>query len=364
MYFIRKYHTLDTFAIAAIIVMSSCSSIDDNLDDCFIDMEAEYELHLVTNEEAELARTLGERPGIAAALRNHLSSIFSDHGNDLSLAFYSTDSEASLRLQRTETMNGPTKNVRSLLDIMDYYHLSAANIQNNGVIALKNNDSFTQGRLVITSQASGQQDAIASQATGVYTGRHSFINMKEGKYTYRLPLYMANSAAALVLDPRTASFTSVSIFTTGFATSFSMADSTYHYDNSPLVRTESVAMPDTTRYIAFCGVSFPSREPSHFTRTNHFKAQGPSTRLCQDTDSPFLYEDCGEDLWQYECYVTMTDGSITKTTIYIHHPLRAGQLKILCGHIDDEGVVRIYDSNASVSVDLDWKSGAEFNPVI
>ena len=55
------------------MVSTSCSSIDDDLDDCFIDLKAEYELRLVTNENFELARTLSDRPGIADALRRLLT---------------------------------------------------------------------------------------------------------------------------------------------------------------------------------------------------------------------------------------------------------------------------------------------------
>ena len=82
------------------------------------------------------------------------------------------------------------------------------------------------------------------------------------------------------------------------------------------------------------------------------------TRSRVDIDEPvFLYDDCGEDIWYYDCYVTMATGSITRTTLGIRHPLRAGQLKILIGWIDDNGVIRLKDDEVSVSTNLDWQEG-------
>ena len=349
----RKIDALGTIAAAAAIVLSSCSSIDDNLDDCFIELQADYELHLLTNEQQELARTLGDRPGIAYALQSHLSTVFTDQGRDLDLAFYTTADQQRQRRQ-TETMgNAPTKRVDISLNIHDYHHLAVANAQGNGAITYDNNGAYRQARLALTPQSPNASEAIASQKTGIFTGRRSFIDMQYGTYPYRMPLYIANSVAALVLDPRTADFTDVKVYTTGFATSFSIADSTYHYDNSPLVRAESVAMPDTTRWIAYCGVSLPSREAAANSHTT-------DTRLVNLTDAPFSYDDSGEDLWQYECYVTRTDGTTTRTVLTIRHPLRAGQLKVIIGWIDAEGRVQTEEMEVGVSVDLNWNSGIEW----
>ena len=59
---------------------------------------------------------------------------------------------------------------------------------------------------------------------------------------------------------------------------------------------------------------------------------------------------------------TRAGGSITKTVLSFKKPLRAGQLKIVKGWIDDDGVVRTDDSTVGVSVTLDWESGGEYHP--
>ena len=346
----RKINALCTCSLLTMALLpTACSSIDDDLDDCYIDLQAEYELRLVTNENPELVRTLSDRPGIADALRQHLSGVFTDNGRDLNLSFYLNGSRS---YQRTEDMNNaPVKQVRMTLEIEDYEHLAIANVQNNGVVTLEGDNSLSQTSLSLNSQLStlnSGEAVVASQKSGIFTGRRSFPNMTWGVYSYHMPLYMANCAAAIVLDPRTCKYTDIKVFTTGFATSFSVADSTYHYDNTPLVRSESVAVPDTTRWIAFCGVSYPSKEPSAMAR---------ETRSRVDTDAPFNYDDSGKDIWQYETYVTLADGSVTKSTISIRHPLRAGQLKVLVGYIDDQGRIRLYDQEVGESVDLKWEKG-------
>ncbi len=356
----RKINALCTCSLLAMALLPvSCSTIDDDLDDCFIDLQAEYELRLVTNENLELARVLSDRPGIADALRQHLSGVFSDQGRDLNLSFYLNGTRSH---QQTESMNNAsTHRVNMTLEIEDYELLAIANVQNNGVVTLEGDNSLQTSNL--KSQTSNQE--IASQSTGIFTGRRSFPNMTWGVYPYHMPLYMANCAAAIVLDPRTAKFTDVKIFTKGFATSFNVADSTYQYDYSPLVRAERVAMPDTTRWLAYCAVSYPSKEPNALSRETNsqlstLNSQQSSTRSRQDTDQPFSYADSGQDLWQYECYVTLSDATITKTTLTIRHPLRGGQLKVFKGWIDNEGRVQTEDQEVGVSVDLNWKPGIEW----
>ncbi len=357
----RKINALCTCSLLTMALLpTACSSIDDDLDDCYIDMQAEYELRLVTNENLELARTLSDRPGIADALRQHLSGVFTDNGRDLNLSFYLDGTRSH---QQTEDMNNaPVKQVHMILPIEDYEHLAIANVQNNGVVTLEGDNTLQTSNL--KSQTSNQE--IASQSTGIFTGRRSFPNMTWGVYAYHMPLYMANCAAGIVLDPRTANFTKVEIFTTGFATSYSVADSTYSYDNSPLVRAESVAMPDTTRWLAFSAVSYPSKEPASLARQYSSPSGetegglGSSTRSRVDTDQPFDYSDSGKTIWEYDCRVTMADGSVTRTQIGIHHPLRNGQLKIIVGYIDDQGKIRLYDQELGGSVDLKWENGYEF----
>jgi hypothetical protein len=56
------------------------------------------------------------------------------------------------------------------------------------------------------------------------------------------------------------------------------------------------------------------------------------------------------------------DDSVTETVLDITEPLKAGDLKIIKGSLDDEGAVRPYDSTVGVSVTLDWNKGGTYDP--
>ena len=67
--------------------------------------------------------------------------------------------------------------------------------------------------------------------------------------------------------------------------------------------------------------------------------------------------DAEKAIWRWEVYVTTADGKITKTTLGIHKPLRAGQLKILKVKLHDTGIVTVEDPTVAVGVELDWNPG-------
>ena len=88
--------------------------------------------------------------------------------------------------------------------------------------------------------------------------------------------------------------------------------------------------------LCFCSVNFPSRDATRAAET-------PS-------------------LWQFKVYLTKTDGTVTETVLDISEPLKAGDLGIIKGELDDDGSVRPYDSRVGVSVTLNWNEGGSYNP--
>lgn len=335
--------------------LTSCAVIDDDLDDCEVDFQASYRLHLVSNEQHELNRVLGDSlSGIANDLREHLKDVFSDYGRDFGLTgFYAMPDYAFTLPGQSPLpteMNAVERSFEISMPVHDYMHLATVNLRGNGPVALAQEQSYRDCSLTLSSAATAAApDTVSSQKTGLFSGRLQLTGVKYGPMNYHMDLYMVNSAAALVLDPRTAKYTSVSVFTKGFADSYTVSDSTYHFDHPTVTRAERVSL-NNTNWLAFCGVSMPSPESD-------------ATRLMTLADAPFFtYEDCGKDLWQYESFVTMQDGKVTHTILTVRHPLRAGQLKIIKGFIDDQGVVRVYDANVGTTVDLDWKPGTTFEP--
>ena len=59
-------------------------------------------------------------------------------------------------------------------------------------------------------------------------------------------------------------------------------------------------------------------------------------------------------------YVKKQDGSITETILDIDEPLKAGELKIIKGELDENGAVRPYNSTVGVSVTLNWNNAGDY----
>ena len=403
---------------------TACSVIDEDTDDCRAEYDATYELHLITNEEHEIQRVLGEgadtdivealRTDIAEALREHLKNFFSYSGRDLDLSFYDLKGFLPRAEQEQLQMDGqPVKHVYLSLPVGEYRHNMTANIADYGAAEKKNFDlSWYEARVALPLD--GPEPAFdgaftpsfgfpweegidrdlpadyippvstPSMKTGMFAGRRNLISPTYGsykeynepnvreQYTFTQPLFITNSAAALILDPRTAQFSDVKIFTTGFATDFNVADSAFIFDNFPLIIADQVQLHNTN-WMLFCATSFPSREPAGNKAAAQTRAIDTSVYPDQppyrvDTDEPFLYGDCGLNIWRYECYVKLVDKdgreSVTRTLINIRHPLRAGQLKIIKAYIDNEGIIRLNENEVGVSVDLKWQKGYVFNPII
>ena len=342
-----------SLVMATSFAFVSCSQLDDDNSDCEVDFQGSYRMSLITNEELEIKRVLGDSlNGIAVDLREHLKDVFIDYGRDISLAFYALpDSVATqpLRGSLPTEMNAIQRSFEVFMPIHDYMHTVAANLQGNGPVSLENTASCHGARLSVNLNEI-KDNNVTSHKTGIFTGRKLLTGMTFGPQQYDFDLFMVNCADAIVLDPRTANFTKVEVFTHGFANSFSVCDSVFNYDYDTVVRSERVDLHNTN-WLCFCSVNLPSKEPASYTR------------LRNEVDEPFFrYDDSGEDIWFYDCRVTMANGTITRTQLSIRHPLRAGQLKILVGYIDDQGVVHINDTEVGSSVDLDWEPSYIFIP--
>jgi hypothetical protein len=74
-----------------------------------------------------------------------------------------------------------------------------------------------------------------------------------------------------------------------------------------------------------------------------------------ETVEPFTTECAAEALWGWIIYVTLSDGTITRSTLALRSPLRAGQLKILRARVIKGGGVNTEDPLVGVSVTLDWQ---------
>ncbi|MBQ6966218.1 MAG: hypothetical protein IJP82_11135 [Bacteroidaceae bacterium] len=343
------------------VLMTGCSAIDDDLSDCGNEHQLDYELQLVTNMNTELQTELTTQTEVAIAnsLRLHLNDIFTDFAHDVDLSFYDTEGD-SLRLQHDEHIMDANQASYTLhLPMRKYMHLAVANVVDNPIVALVNDERCHTSLLRQTGNGgtTSHRDTISSHTTGIFTARQPMDVLEGVNQTFNVHLYMANCAAVLVLDPRGQNIDGVRVFSTGFATAFNIADSTYIYsENPPIVRTETITL-DESALQAFCSVNFPSRV--HYNNNNEAKED---TRSIIQTEEPSIVPIGEEPFWSFEVYIRAADGTITQTCLGIKEPLQGGQLKVFKCWVDEQGAARTDDQEVAVSVKLNWKEGSEFNP--
>lgn len=320
--------------LSACWLMAGCSVIDDDLSDCNQGEEykIDYELRLITNMTTELETQLTTitEMGVAESLREHLKDIFSDFAHDIDLSFYDTEGDMTRLHHKRDIIDANQTSYTLTLPMQEYMHLAVANIAENHVVGLSNDENCQTSMLQQTDDS-----PIASHTTGLFTARLPMEVLSGVSQTFNVKLYMANSAVALVLDTKGHAYSEMKVYATGFAKEFMIEDSTYVFpEKEVLVRADKVETGNDL--LCFCSVNFPSHNPDEV-----------------GADEP---------LWQLRVYVTMPDGNITETIIDVKEQLKAGELKIIKGELDDEGAVRPYDSTVGVSVTLDWNEGGTYDP--
>ena len=70
--------------------------------------------------------------------------------------------------------------------------------------------------------------------------------------------------------------------------------------------------------------------------------------------------DDSERVWRKVAYVTMPDGSITRTVINVRTPLQASKAYIIYGIMAPDGSIHSYNVEVGTSVTLNWKEGLIF----
>lgn len=339
----RRYSFINVgILLSAFWLTVGCSTIDDDLSDCGNTFELNYQLRLVTNMTTELKTQLSTMTelSVANALTEHLKDIFTDFAHDVDLSFYDTEGTLN-RLQHDQHIMDANQSSYTLtLPMRKYMHLAIANIADNKVVDLTDDEYSSSSTLQqVKGKITDGIELLSSHTTGLFTARQPMEVLSGVDQTFNVHLYMANSAVALVLDTKEHIFNDIKVYSTGFANSFYVRDSTYIFtDNPPLVIAERVATD--SKLLCFCSVNFPSRD------------EIPASARTRAEENPTL--------WQFKVYLTKTDGSVTETILNIDEPLKAGDLKIIKGELDDDGAVRPYNSTVGVSVTLDWNSAGEY----
>ena len=351
--------TIHLSLITSSLLLFSCSMIDEDRSDCEEDgtppAEVDYDLQLVTNMTTEIQTLLSAETTfkLAESLRTFLSEIFTDYAHDVDLSFYDTVDD-SVRLQHDRHIMDANQASYTLnLPMHEYMHLAVANIVENNLVGMANDEYCHPSRLHQV-----QRDTIDSHDTGIFTARLPMDVLEGVNQSFNVHLYMANCAACLVINPMGHDVSGVKVYSTGFATGFNICDSAFVFpEQSPIVRTTLLNRQEDGGEVGFCSVTFPSREPSSGGGSRS------TTRTVIETEEPFIAQPGQESLWEFRVYVPQPGGSVTETILRIREPLRAGQLKIIKVRMRGNGAVDPESpEEVGTSVTLDWKPGSELNP--
>lgn len=315
--------------------------VDEDLSECASDVVFTYEMHLITNEEIEYDEVLWRDSDKHArlALKDHLKGVFTDYGEDLDLSFYGV-SEFNIFSHKEFFMDGSERSFSFTLEDRAFLHLAVANVAENGISNIEDGSFGNGARLT-----GGSGETVGAQKTGLFTGRAS-PDIREGK-SFKVKLFMANCAAAVVLDTSGSNLKELELFAAGFADSFNISDSTYSFSSPRVIRADKLVVQESGQ-LCFASVGFPSKDTQ-------------PTRTVVQTADPFESPEAEETLWQVRSYATLSDGTVTKTSWDLKRPLRAGQLKILKARMGSDGVMRPYDATVGVSVTLDWNEGLDID---
>lgn len=335
------------FLVFGAATLTGCSRlIDEDLSDCAPEFDVDYELMLVTNLQTELETVLDVQTDIAVsgALKEHLDDVFTDFAHDVDLSFYDTVEPMGRLEHMQEIMDASQTSYALHLPGRDYMHVCVANLGDEPTVTLEGDEFCNTARLV---QHPSVQDTVEAHSAGIFTARQRLDVQTDVDQTFNVSLYMVNAATSLILDLSDApGIEDVRVVLTGFADSFSLADSTYHFDSSPIVRTRRVPTGNDNE-LCFASVHFPSRDLP------------PESKVYIDTDEPFPDEYAEEALWEWRAYITLADGSVTETILGVHSPLRPAQFKIVKGQVHQDGAVSSDDQYVGASVALDWHPGHE-----
>lgn len=326
------------FLMLLAVAFTGCSLVDEDMRDCETNYDIDYELRLVTNMTTELQTQLSMAADVqvATALQTYLKNVFTDYAHDVDLSFYDVFGD-SLRLHHeNHIMNANQSSYSLFIPVRKYMHVAVANIAEIPQLQLLNDEKC---HTAILQQV--VKDTIETYKTGVFTARLP-MDIKEGQdQQFDVKLYTTSCAHALVLDTLGSHIKDMKVYCRGFATGFSLADSTFRYSYTPVVRADKVEVEEASgQPMCYAAVTLPSKDV-------------PDTKaIIPDDDTEVVVAD--ESLWQYVVYTTLSDGTVTETILGVKVPIHAGQLKILKGTVTDDGAVNPKAPWVGAIVTLDW----------
>ena len=351
-------------ALAA--VLTACSLIDEDQSDCGKEVKVDYEVQLITNLNIELEAQLDSvhDKDVIEALRNYLKNIFTDYARDVDLSFYDTKADSARLHHEKVIMDANERSYTLYLPMREYMHLAVANLMDNQLVNLTDDDFCHPSKLQQV-----HADTIRPHTTGLFTARKPMMVLDNENQTFKVRLYMANCAAALVVDTQGNDASGMKVISSGFASRFSVCDSAFVFDDAaPVMLADDIPVKGGRQKL-FCSVNFPSKDTSPLTPSLRGTGNAEATRTIIETEEPFLSQPSETSLWEFRVYVPRLASSrsgsgmtVTESILRFNKSLDAGQLKVVKVRLRPDGGIEAVTPEVGVSVTLDWKPGGVYNP--
>lgn len=316
-----------------------CSAIDEDRSDCASTFKVKYSVRLKTNLATEIQTELRNRfeDEIADTLEKMMKNIFREYADDVDLTFYINN---ALRRHEQHIMDNNQATYTVELPADDYRHLAMANVAREKTVKSEHVDLANTSYLF---QEGG--DIIQGHNTGLFTARKNMDVKGNVDQTFDVTLYMVNSASILVIRTDGVAYNDCQVYSTDFACGFFLNDSTYNFSENPQIHDIRLTRPPVYREVYYA-VSFPTHDTAEAAHAQ--RAGG----VQQETGS-----DDANRIWRKFVYVTLPDGSVTRTVVNIPKALQAGQVMILYAYMKPDGSIYSPNVQFTTSVQLNWKQG-------
>lgn len=315
----KKSYRIFLIALMTLSIASGLSScIDEDMSKCGKDYKIKYNLMLNTQIHTLIDIDLNttEERHIANWLKQELGTVFTDHALDNDLSFFIGK---NLYRHEANVMNANSVSYTIYLPRNNYQNLSLANTGNARNVKITGANDCKA--LALEQE---QKDTIDSHNIGLFTSRLT-INETDFDHDLQTTLYMANCAAAVVINQQEVKPAELWGFVEGMATHFLVNDSIYSTSRNTIVRAKRINEASTASaqtHDALYTVSFPS----------------------------------GKAEWRYHI-IAKVNGKYTETILTLNEPLKAGRLKLIKAKLKADGSLVVTNASVGVSVKLDWKPG-------
>ena len=320
-----------------LLTLQSCTFIDDDRSDCENVYSLNYELKVVSNINLQLSEQLQVSTGAMTlkTLDDYFTGIMQPAASQVRLGFYPTDGGAPVYYSR-ETEGQRTAFAISI-PANNYRHVAVIGQEDPSIFLV---DTTSAAKVRLTQLLT---DTVESHNHAVLAGTLDMDVLGNVNQSWEINLYPADAAVAVVMK-KNPKVLRTRVFLADLATSFTPNDSIWHWDHSSLVRTDAVDVPGTDS-VAYCGIAFPSRMTAPGTID-------PDISAAKDV------------VWRVIMQSDLSNGTTTRTVLYMREPLKAGDIRVIRVTVNDDGSVSTSDQNIGASVTLDWKKGGEYNPEI